>query len=189
MEAVYWCEFSATAVLSGFLIFYYSDRKAALYAKLLVFLGVVFSLVCFALLPIDIYESALPESSHLRRVQVGWVAIYYVNFFLCWLVLPFAQEFEDSGEFTPARRLRESLVMNGILIVLLCAGAVLIVVYIVVTATFAIEQLPSVFATLVNIFGLTLVTILLGYGLISFPKECFRRRDHQKLVTHCHRQA
>lgn len=50
-------------------------------------------------------------------------------------------------------------------------------------------QLPSVFATLVNVFGLTLVSILLGYGLISFPKECFLRRDHRRLVTHCHRQA
>ena len=58
-------------------------------------------------------------------MQVGWQAIYYATFLLCWLVLPFAQEYEDSGEFTPARRLRESLVMNGILIGLLCVGAVL----------------------------------------------------------------
>lgn len=79
--------------------------------------------------------------------------------------------------------------MNGILIGILCVGAILIVVYIVVTGTFTISQIPTVFASLVNIFGLTLVSILMGYGLISFPKECFLRKDHNKLVTYCHRQA
>ena len=97
MEAVYLCELSATAVLCGFLILYYSDRKAPLYAKMLVFLGVVCSMLCFAILPIDIYESSLEGTTHLRNVQTAWSALYYVNFFLCWLVLPFAQEYEDSG--------------------------------------------------------------------------------------------
>jgi len=60
--------------------------------------------------------------------------------------------------------------MNGILIGLLCIGAFIIVMYLVFAAKFTIEQLPSIFATLVNIFGLTLVSILLGFGLVSFPK-------------------
>lgn len=93
MEAAYWIELSITTLLSAFLIVYYSDRKAALYAKLLVFLGVLCSLLCFAILPIDIYESSLPESIHLPRVQQSWMVIYYINFFLCWLILPFAQEY------------------------------------------------------------------------------------------------
>jgi glucan phosphoethanolaminetransferase (alkaline phosphatase superfamily) len=108
---------------------------------------------------------------------------------MCWFILPFAQEYEDSGEFTFSKKIKESLVMNGILIGMLCVGAILIVIYIIVAASFTISQLPSVFATLVNIVGLTLVSILLGYGLISFPKECFLRKDYKKLVNYCHRQA
>jgi hypothetical protein len=122
-------------------------------------------------------------------VQTAWKAIYYVNFFLCWLVLPLAQEYEDSGEFSAGRRVKESLVMNGILMGVLCLGAVGIVIYLLATGGFSIIQLPSIFATLVNVFGLTLVSVLLGFGLISFPKECFLRRDHRRLVTFCHRQA
>ena len=45
------------------------------------------------------------------------------------------------------------------------------------------------FATLVNIFGLTLVSIFMGYGLLSFPKEYFLRRDYSGVVNRCHRQA
>jgi hypothetical protein len=60
--------------------------------------------------------------------------------------------------------------MNSILIGALCGGALIIVILLIVAAEFTIGQLPGVFATLVNIFGLTLVTIFMGYGLLSFPK-------------------
>lgn len=79
--------------------------------------------------------------------------------------------------------------MNAILIGMLCGGAVVIVVYLLVAAEFTFSQLPEVFATLVNVFGLTLVCIFMGYGLLSFPKEFFIRRDYKTLVTRCHREA
>jgi hypothetical protein len=29
----------------------------------------------------------------------------------------------------------------------------------------------------------------MGYGLLSFPKECFQRRDYKTMVNLCHRTA
>ena len=55
MMPIYWVLLSLVAVLAAFLIYYYADPKAALYAKLLVFLSFTASLLCFILLPIDIY--------------------------------------------------------------------------------------------------------------------------------------
>ena len=60
--------------------------------------------------------------------------------------------------------------MNAILIGLICTGAIILVIYEVIVNKFTIGQLPSLFAMIVNIFGLTLVSIMLGFGLISFPK-------------------
>lgn len=79
--------------------------------------------------------------------------------------------------------------MNGIIIGVLCVVAILFVLYLVISSKFTIQQLPGVFATIVNLFGLTLVSILLGYGLISFPKEFYLQRDQKKLVSRCHRMA
>ena len=59
MAILYWILLSIVAVIAAFLIFYYSDPKAALYAKLLVFLSFTTSLICFVILPIDIYESSM----------------------------------------------------------------------------------------------------------------------------------
>jgi hypothetical protein len=85
-------------------------------------------------------------------------------------VLPFFQEYEDSGEFTFKGRVKDALKMNAILIGALCLGAGAIVVYLIIFQQFKIGQIPSVFAMLVNVFGMLLVTLALGFGLISLPK-------------------
>jgi hypothetical protein len=54
---LYWTEFSLTAVLAASLVFLYAHRKAPLYARLLTFGSFFCSLLCFAILPIDIYQS------------------------------------------------------------------------------------------------------------------------------------
>jgi hypothetical protein len=91
MNAVYWMEFGLLVLITLFLIYFYAHKNAALYAKCLVFLSFLASLVCFIILPIDIYESSMEQSDTLQAVKYSWLIIYYINFFLCWLVLPFAQ--------------------------------------------------------------------------------------------------
>lgn len=122
-------------------------------------------------------------------MQAAWKVVYYINFLTCWFVLPFAQEYEDSGEFTFAKKLKDSLVMNGLLFGAIGIGAIVFLIVILVMGEYSFSQLPALVATIANAFGLTLVSVLLGYGLISFPKECFLRKDYKKIVNHCHRQA
>jgi prepilin signal peptidase PulO-like enzyme (type II secretory pathway) len=59
MLPVYWTLIGVLVLLCGFLIVYYADPRAALYAKLLVFLSFLASLICFVILPVDIYESSI----------------------------------------------------------------------------------------------------------------------------------
>jgi len=63
MLAVYCIEVGLLVLLSAFLIFYYAYPKAALYAKVLVFFSFLVSLLCFLILPLDIYESSLDSRS------------------------------------------------------------------------------------------------------------------------------
>lgn len=62
MSLLYWTEFSLLIFLSAFLIYFYAHRNSAIYARLLVFLSFLASLVCFVILPIDIYESSVEDS-------------------------------------------------------------------------------------------------------------------------------
>ena len=67
-------------------------------------------------------------------------------------------------------KFREALKTNGIMMLMIIVGAIVLVVYLVIIGEFTISQLPSVFATIVNGFGMFLVSVMLGFGLVSFPK-------------------
>ena len=60
--------------------------------------------------------------------------------------------------------------MNGIMIAVILSCGIGLIIYLVAINKFTISQLPAVFATIVNLFGLCLVSVLLGFGLASFPK-------------------
>lgn len=85
--------------------------------------------------------------------------------------------------------MKEAVFNNLLMMGIMIGAAIIIVVFLVASGSFSFSQLPSVFATLANTFGLALVAVFLGYGLVSFPKECWLRRDYKQLVGHCHRQA
>lgn len=68
-------------------------------------------------------------------------------------------------------------------------GAILLTIYLAIVGKFTFSQIPSVFATIINVFGLTLVSVILGFGLVSFPKENYRKIDYKKRVNRCHRMA
>jgi hypothetical protein len=68
-------------------------------------------------------------------------------------------------------------------------GAIAVVIYMIVVGKFTFSELPGAFATIVNIFGMLLVSVTLGFGLVSFPKENFSKIDHKKRVSKCHRMA
>lgn len=87
------------------------------------------------------------------------------------------------------KRMKEAVMSNLLILGLLIGGAIIVVVFLVASGNFSFSQIPSVFATLANAFGLGLVAVFLGYGLVSFPKECWLRRDYKELVGYCHRQA
>lgn len=56
------------------------------------------------------------------------------------------------------------------MIIAIIIAAILLVIYLIIVGRFTISQLPSVFATIVNVFGLCLISVMLGFGLVSFPK-------------------
>ena len=136
----------------------------------------------------DIYETAV-DSSESKGIKLLWIIVYDISAFLCWAVLPIVQEYEDSGEFTKIGKFKEALRNNGILIGGILLGAIGLIVWLVILDKFTFSQIPNILATIVNVFGLLLVSIMLGFGLVSFPKENFMKIDYKKRVSRCHRMA
>lgn len=170
------------------IVCYFNHESTPYYVRALVVIAFNLSFICFLILPIDIYETSA-KSEEQPTIRLIWMIVYDINFFLCWLVLPLVQEYEDSGQFTRLAKLKEALKTNGIMMLAILVGAVLLVIYLIIVNQFTISQLPSVFATIVNAFGLCLVSIMLGFGLVSFPKENYLKIDYRRRVNRCHRMA
>lgn len=170
------------------IVCYFSHESTPIYVRCLVALSFTLSFSCFLVLPMDIYETSV-HSNFGKGVRLLWTIIYDINAFLCWLVLPLVQEYEDSGEFSKVGKFKEAVRNNAILIGGILAGATTLIVYLLITGKFTFSQIPNVLATIVNLFGLALVSTMLGFGLVSFPKENYTKIDYRKRVNKCHRMA
>lgn len=67
---------------------------------------------------------------------------------------------------------------------MLAAG---LVVYLIVSSQLMWSKIPSVLATTANLFGIVLVVVFLGHGLVSLPKLSLLKSNYSKLVEHYYR--
>lgn len=64
-----------------------------------------------------------------------------------------------------------------------------LVVYLIASSQMAWAKIPSVLATTANVFGILLVVVFLGHGLVSLPKQTLLLSDYRRLVEHQYRSA
>ena len=60
-----------------------------------------------------------------------WKVIYYAIFLLTWVVLPIAQEYEVSGEFSAKSKLKSAIINNLIIYGIFAGLGLLFMVYLI----------------------------------------------------------
>ena len=102
---------------------------------------------------------------------VLWRIIYWGSQLLTWLILPFMQSFAQSAEFTMSGKIRGSLIANAIYYgSYLCIFSILLI-YVGVKHTLDGQKLKVIGITASNTWGLFLLVLLLGYGLVEVPRS------------------
>ncbi|MES1911995.1 MAG: hypothetical protein MHM6MM_004344 [Cercozoa sp. M6MM] len=131
-----------------------------------------FSIV-FAL-PLDIVVER--DRHDTRSALEGIVAtVYYSAMVFTWLVIPFMQGYAMSGHFSPAAKAKDSLRFNLIfygVIGLLAIGAVL---YLGLSKATSWDNMVPYLMSLANTWGLLMMVLLLGYGLIEVPRGLWHK--------------
>jgi hypothetical protein len=105
-----------------------------------------------------------------------WRVTYWTTFFLAWLVLPVVRETILSGHFVLRRRFRDGAYRYARSIVLMfCCGAMSVVAMAVhLRSLHLVTIVLPVLMALGNTYGLLLVSLLLGNGLVNIPKRLWR---------------
>merc|ERR1719427_216092 len=124
--------------------------------------------------------SYVPENT----LPTMWILVYWTSQFLTWLVLPFIQSYVCAGDFSIPGKMKRAVVENGLYyasyFVLFCC----LLIYIVASPNihFNISQLKVLVITASNTWGLFLLILLLGYGLVEVPRTWWGSSDvHQTL--------
>ncbi|XP_055342802.1 LOW QUALITY PROTEIN: G-protein coupled receptor-associated protein LMBRD2-like [Paramacrobiotus metropolitanus] len=109
-------------------------------------------------------------------LPVLWRMLYWTSQFLTWLLLPIMQSYAMAGEFSVLGKLLTSLKRNAIYYgtYLLIFGLLLIYVAAKPELKLDWSKLVTLVITASNTWGLFLLILLLGYGLVEIPRACWR---------------
>ncbi|XP_017736215.1 PREDICTED: LMBR1 domain-containing protein 2 [Rhinopithecus bieti] len=107
-------------------------------------------------------------------MPIFWRVVYWTSQFLTWILLPFMQSYARSGGFSITGKIKTALIENNAIYYgtyLLIFGAFLI--YVAVNPHLHLEwnQLQTIGIAAANTWGLFLLVLLLGYGLVEIPRS------------------
>ncbi|XP_032068981.1 G-protein coupled receptor-associated protein LMBRD2 [Thamnophis elegans] len=108
-----------------------------------------------------------------RIMPIFWRVVYWTSQFLTWILLPFMQSYARSGGFSITGKIKTALIENAIYYgtYLLIFGAFLIYVAINPNISLQWNQLQTIGIAAANTWGLFLLVLLLGYGLVEIPRS------------------
>lgn len=118
-------------------------------------------------------------------LPVFWRVVYWTSQFLTWLLIPFMQSYARSGAFSRAGKMKTALIENAIYYgtYLLIFLSLLIYVVIHLKVKFTFSQLQTVCITAANTWGLFLLVLLLGYGLVEIPRSYWLSSNQAYLLN------
>lgn len=104
-------------------------------------------------------------------LPVFWRVVYWTSQCLTWLLLPFMQSYARSGAFSRMGKVKTALIENAIYYGTYLLIFLSLLIYVIIKWKFTFSQLQTVCITAANTWGLFLLVLLLGYGLVEIPRS------------------
>eukprot|EP01112_Ceratiomyxa_fruticulosa_P024183 TRINITY_DN969_c0_g1_i4.p1 TRINITY_DN969_c0_g1~~TRINITY_DN969_c0_g1_i4.p1 ORF type:complete len:675 (-),score=88.51 TRINITY_DN969_c0_g1_i4:108-2132(-) len=176
-----------------------SFKRTVWYAIATTWIGWVLCFAIVLMLPLDITNTdhqicldANNQSEELchepatyvspSAMVVQWKLLYWGTFVLSWVVFPILQSYWLAGDFTRGERMIRSLKENVILYIVMAVAGVVFILGLLIAKQLQKEQLMSLIMALANAYGLVLVVVLMGYGLVDIPRYLFKMGSRDSMM-------
>ncbi|CAK69912.1 unnamed protein product (macronuclear) [Paramecium tetraurelia] len=173
----------------GILVHEYSQQQVPFYVKLLTYTSWILSFGIVFIIPHDIYYTLNDNGEGYDYAVIIWKWIYWGNFVLSWLILPICQEYEDAGEVTFKEKLIRSCKNNLIAYAYLIVLGVIFIGYLAIFNKLDFDSILKLLVALAYGFGILLVVILLGHGLVAIPRAYWRKSQYEKCLRGLYLEA
>lgn len=117
-----------------------------------------------------------------------WRTVYWSTQLLTWIVMPLMQSYTKTGDFTMKGKLKSALIDNTIYYgsyLLICS---LLLIYLALKPDIHLDwsKLKAIASSASNTWGLFLLVLLLGYGLVEVPRRLWNNSNRSHVLTHCY---
>mmetsp|Transcript_4355 Transcript_4355/g.5665 ORF Transcript_4355/g.5665 Transcript_4355/m.5665 type:complete len:564 (+) Transcript_4355:165-1856(+) len=163
-------------VLSFFMVRYYASPRTSIVTQLLSTVGFATGFAGTLLLPIDLslnIQDKNDKNDADAGTKLPWHIIFFTSSALAWVILPIVKEMILSGEFTIYKRFKDGA-RKRLRFVLIVVVVVLVLIIWLAFYLHSLNVIP-VLITVANTYGLLMVSLLLGYGLIALPRAIWRQ--------------
>ncbi|XP_068461265.1 G-protein coupled receptor-associated protein LMBRD2B-like [Clinocottus analis] len=118
-------------------------------------------------------------------LPVFWRVVYWTSQFLTWLLLPFMQSYARSGAFSRVGKIKTALIENAIYYGTYLLIFISLLVYVAAHPQWQLTwtELQTIGITSANTWGLFLLVLLLGYGLVEIPRSYWLSSSHGYLLA------
>jgi len=113
-----------------------------------------------------------------------WRIVYWTAQVLTWIVLPIMQSYSMAGEFTVSGKLKAAFIENAIYYGSFAVIFVIFLIYVSIKTQLNLEGLKIICITASNTWGLFLLVVLLGYGLVEIPRSCFNSSHYGRTISY-----
>eukprot|EP00045_Choanoeca_perplexa_P005641 m.47452 g.47452 ORF g.47452 m.47452 type:complete len:696 (+) comp13225_c0_seq1:95-2182(+) len=110
-----------------------------------------------------------------RTLPVFWKFVYWSSQALAWLALPLLQTYLLAGDFTPWQKFKTSVRANALAYISIGVITAVLLVYIAIKKHLTASGLEQIIIAAANTWGLLLVVLMLGYGVVDIPRLLWRR--------------
>eukprot|EP01133_Synstelium_polycarpum_P018026 gene18026-21517_t len=114
-----------------------------------------------------------------------WKILYWGTFVLSWAVFPILQTFSVTGDFRFQERIMRAIKDNVILYIFMgIFGLIGAIALVIVRSGEPINTLASFVFLLANAYGLILVVLTMGFGLVDIPRNLLRKSNRYHTLRH-----
>ena len=116
------------------------------------------------------------DPANNNPTYLPWQITYWTTMFLAWIILPITREILKSGQFTFRTRFKEgcSRSFRSIFLMFIAGIVAIIAMAIHMKSVHIVTVVLPVLMALGNTYGLLLVSLLLGNGLVNVPRKLWR---------------
>ncbi|KAF9106463.1 hypothetical protein BGX29_009398 [Mortierella sp. GBA35] len=181
----------AVVTLVAGLLNYFGNRvEHAWYVSLIAYISWFFPFSIVVLVPLDLASTLFRDckveeecNEPLMYVSseflIGaWRTIYWCSFALTWALIPLLQAYTQSGEFTVMKRFRSAVRYN--IIYQLIIGSIALLGLVFLWYAQGPSNLRAYIMALSNSWGLVLVVIFMGYGMVDVPRRLWHKGDNAR---------